>query len=161
MMRAKNYMTKYCIDFIHELEDGSLSDVLSEYKIMFMSQDDLTVDELINKVKEIGIEIIGDVDIELDNFDNGHTAVNFVTISTDTDIDDELYAELYEYSKRNGFDVTFYVHNETVATVIDGVIAKPYYRELEMDSVEADVWMKMLKEDDPEEWARIQAENVS
>ncbi len=37
----------------------------------------------------------------------------------------------------------------------------PYYTEYRLDWIEMDVILKMIKEDDPEEWARIQAENDS
>ena len=158
MMSKTNYMDRYCREYVHELEDSSLSVVLSEYKIMFRIHDDYTVDELRCKIEEMGIEIIGGMNIEVaeDGF-----FPDYITISTDTDIDDELYAKLYEFSCRNGFDIDVYVHQEHISTRINGIMTQQYYHELEMDCVEADVWMKMLKEDDPEEWARIQVENVS
>lgn len=156
MMSKTNYMDRYCREYVHELEDGSRSEVISEYKIMFMIQDNFTVDELINKVEEIGIEVIGDVDTEVTEWNEP----DIVTISTDTEIDDELYATLYEYSERNHVDVTVYEHGNTI-TKVNGVLVQPYYHELKKECVEMDVLMKMLKEDDPEEWARIQAENVS
>jgi hypothetical protein len=97
MMCKTNPSYRYCKDYVHELENGSMSDVISDWKIEFMLRDDYTVDELRRKVEEMGIEIIGDVDIEIGEWDKP----DFATISTDTNIDDKLYAELYEFSQRN------------------------------------------------------------
>lgn len=143
-------------EYVHELEDGSLSDVWSDWKIEFMIHGDTRVDELKNKVEEMGIEIIGDVEYRVTEWG----IPDFVTISTDTDIDDELYAELYEFSQRNHLSVILYTQS-TLTHIENGVEVYYYYERYKLDCLEMDVILKMIKEDDPEEWARIQAENVS
>jgi len=154
MMKNRNSVFR---DYVHELEDGSLSDVISDWKIEFMLRDDYTVDELRRKVEEMGIEIIGDVDIEIGEWNEPDLA----TISTDTNIDDKLYAELYEFSQRNHINTTVYAHESHIGCRENGVVTHPYYTEYRLDWIEMDVILKMIKEDDPEEWARIQAENDS
>jgi len=154
MMCKTKFMGRYCDDYVHELENGSMSDIISDWKIEFMLRDDYTVDELRRKVEEMGIEIIGDVDIEIGEWNE----LDLATISTDTNIDDKLYAELYEFSQRNHISTTVYAHQSHIGCRENGVVTHPYYQKYRLDWIEMDVMLKFIKEDDPEEWARIQAE---
>ncbi|OPY16037.1 MAG: hypothetical protein A4E23_01857 [Methanomethylovorans sp. PtaU1.Bin073] len=155
MMKNRNSVFR---DYVHELEDGSLSDVISDWKIEFMLHDsNFSVEELKHKVEEMGIEIIGDVEIEIGEWG----CPDFVTISTDANIDNELYAELYEFTKRNSISVIFYEHQPSHSRIENGVETRPFYTKYRLDWIEMDVMLKFIKEDDPEEWARIQAENDS
>lgn len=153
MMKSTNSVLR---DYVHELEDGSLSDVWSDWKIMFMLMGDISVDELTRKVEQMGIEIIGDVDI---NFDE-RGMPDFVTISTDSNIDDKLYAKLYEFSERNEIDIVFFTPSNQVSTK-KGIIVNQFYKEYRLYWLEHKIMLKILKDVNPEEWARIQAENVS
>lgn len=157
MMFPTNPSYRYCNDFVHELENSSLSDVLSDWKIQFMFHDDIGVDELRHKVEEMGIEIIGEMDIELDADVNGYCAFSFVTMSTDTEIDKELYAKLYEFSERNDLDITFFIRSNQVS-IENGIKVYRYYNELRLDCIESEVTLEIMKDVNPEEWTQIQAE---
>lgn len=152
MMHKTNPSDKYCADYVHELENSSLSEVLSEWKLEFMwhdSRDNTNADELKRILEEIGIEIIGDMDIQI----GGYKEPDFIIVSTDTLIDEEVYGKIYEKVSAH-WSFTLYEQSTTVH-LQNGTVTYPYYNVLEMPWVEVDIISKHLYKDEPEAWADL------